>query len=384
MPGLSATGFTPRTVDELRALLEDRVRTRLGATTDVSAESLVGQLIAVCATVYGELWEGLEAVYAARDPRGTTGAALESLAALCPGIARDGATKGTVTLRLNVAAATTIPAGAVAHVTGEPGSRWVTTEAAVNAAGTAANVDVEAEAELAGRYLAPAGTITVIATPVSGWNSVTNPEDAVEGQDVESYTAMRARRERTLQRAGSSPLNAIAAQVAEVTGVTDCLAWENTTSYVDADGRPPGSVEVMVLGGTDAAIATAILAAKAGGIRTHGTDSATVADANGQSREISFSRPDDVDVYVTLAVTTDPDTYAGDTAVEDAVLDLSYGIGETVRISDLVVAVREVTGVRDVTVRLGETSLTQANANLLVGPRERAVLDSSRLTVKAT
>ena len=140
----------------------------------------------------------------------------------------------------------------------------------------------------------------------------------------------------------------------------------------------------MVLGGADAAIAAAILAAKAGGIRTHGTDSETVTDANGQSREVKFSRPDDVDVHATLAVTTDPDTYAGDTAVEDAVLALTFGIGETVRISDLVVAVRDVTGVRDVTVRLGETSITQANTNLLVGPRERAVLDSSRVTVEAT
>lgn len=384
MAGLTATGFTAYTVDELRVLLEERIRARLGADVDVSAESLVGNVVAVCATMYGELWEGLAAVYAARDPRGTTGAPLEALCALSPGITRDGATKGTVTLRLNVAAATTIPAGAVASVDGEPSNRWVTTEAAVNAGGTAANVDVDAEAEIAGRYLAPSGTITVIATPTTGWNSVTNPEDAAEGQDVESYPALRVRREKRLQRAGSSPLNAIAAQVAEVTGVTDCLAWENVTSYVDADGRPPGSVEVMVLGGADAAIAAAILAAKAGGIRTHGTDSAVVTDANGQSRTIYFSRPDDVDVYATLVVTTDPDTYAGDAAVEDAVLALSYGIGETVRISDLVVAVRDVTGVRDVTVRLGEASITQSNANLGVGPRERAVLDSSRITVEST
>lgn len=384
MAGLTTTGFVRRTVDELRVLMEDGIRARLGADVDVSAESLPGQIIAVCATSFGELWEAAEAVYAARDPRSATGAALEVCAALAPGITRRAATKGTVTLRLNVSAGDTVPAGSVAHVAGEPSARWVTTEAAVNGTGSAANFDVEAEAELAGRYLAPTGTITVIATPVSGWNSVTNPDDADAGLEIESYPALRVRRQEWLQRAGSTPLAAFAAQVAETAGVTHVVAWENASAFVDDDGRPPHTLEAMVLGGTDAAVAAAVWAAKAAGIGTHGDVSETVTDANGQSRTVRFSRPADLDIYCIARVTVDADTYAGDAEVGGALLEAgdAYLTGDEVRISDLVVAVRAVTGVIDVVILLGTTSGGERNANVSVGVRQRAAFDSARVTVE--
>ena len=389
MAGLTATGFVAKTVEEVLAELRAAIRVRLGDDVDTSAESLVGQVLAVFATKIAEGYELDEAIYNARSPAGASGAALDVDAALCPGIERLPATKGTVTLSVTLAAGASLAVGAVARVAGEPSNRWVTTETVSNGGGAPAAVDVAAEAEIAGRTLANSGTITEIATPSVGWTAVTNAADAVPGTEIETDAAFRVRREQRLQRAGSSPLEAIAAQVAEVDGVTQAIAWENATDYTDAFGRPPHSVEVMVLGGDSEDIARAIWAAKAAGIQTYGTESVvTFADDRGVTRSVYFSRPTSLSAYATLLIITDPATYAGDAAVETAFLAAMEGLraGEVARNAIAVAALLEVTGVRDAVVWMGSTSTftSQTRDNLAPTERQRIVFDSARVEVTSS
>ena len=389
MSGLGSTGWVPKTVDELRQEAEETIRTALGDDVDVSAESVFGPLIAALATKLGELWELVGSVYNARVPAGASDAALEALCELAPGIERRAATKGTVTLSVTLNAGVTLPTGSRASVSGEPSNAWVTTEDVTNSTGSPATVSVAAEALDAGRTPANAGTITVIATPVTGWTAVTNAADATPGTEIETDAAFRVRREQRLQRAGSSPLNAIAAQVAEVDGVTQAIAWENATDYTDAFGRPPHSVEVMVLGGDSEDIARAIWAAKAAGIQTYGTESVvTFTDDRGVTRSVYFSRPTDLSAYATLLIITDPATYAGDAAVEAAFLAAMEGLraGEVVRNAIAVAALLEVTGVRDAVVWMGSTSTftSQTRDNLAPTGRQRIVFDSARVEVTSS
>lgn len=389
MSGLGSTGWVPKTVDELRQEAEETIRTALGDDVDVSAESVFGPLIAALATKLGELWELVGSVYNARVPAGASGAALEALCELAPGIERRAATKGTVTLSVTLNAGVTLPTGSRASVSGEPSNAWVTTEDVTNSTGSPATVSVAAEALDAGRTPANAGTITAIATPVTGWTAVTNAADATPGLEIETDAELRLRREQRLQRAGSSPLEAIAAQVAEVDGVTQAIAWENATDYTDAFGRPPHSVEVMVLGGLAADIARAIWAAKAAGIQTYGTESVvTFADDRGVTRSVYFSRPTSLSAYATLLIITDPATYAGDAAVETAFLAAMEGLraGEVARNAIAVAALLEVTGVRDAVVWMGSTSTftSQTRDNLAPTERQRIVFDSARVEVTSS
>ena len=389
MSGLGSTGWVPKTVNELRQEAEETIRTALGDDVDVSAESVFGPLIAALATKLGELWELVGSVYNARVPAGASGAALEALCELAPGIERRAATKGTVTLSVTLNAGVTLPTGSRASVSGEPSNAWVTTEDVTNSTGSPATVSVAAEALDAGRTPANAGTITAIATPVTGWTAVTNAADATPGLEIETDAELRLRREQRLQRAGSSPLEAIAAQVAEVDGVTQAIAWENATDYTDAFGRPPHSVEVMVLGGLAADIARAIWAAKAAGIQTYGTESVvTFADDRGVTRSVYFSRPTSLSAYATLLIITDPATYAGDAAVETAFLAAMEGLraGEVARNAIAVAALLEVTGVRDAVVWMGSTSTftSQTRDNLAPTERQRIVFDSARVEVTSS
>lgn len=386
MSGLEATGWVPKTVAEIRDEIETSLRAALGDDLDTSAESVVGQIVAVVATREAQLWELVGAVYNARVPAGGSGAALEAACELAPGIERAAATKGTVTLSVTLNAGVTLPAGSVASVAGEPSNRWVTTASATNSSGSPATVSVAAEAETAGRYVANASTISTIATPVTGWTAVTNAADAVPGSEVETDAQLRVRREQRLQRAGSSPLGAIEAQVAEVDGVTQVVAWENATDYVDSAGRPAHSVEVMVLGGDDEDIARAIWAAKAGGIATYGTESAvTFTDDRGVTRSVLFSRPTDLDAYVTVVVVVDPATFAGETALTEALATAMEDLraGEVARNAVMVAALLDVTGVRDAVVWAGLTStfVEQSRDNLTPGERQRVVFDTSRMEV---
>lgn len=383
--GLTTTGWVPKTATEVLADLEDAVRAELGSDVDVSAESVFGPVLAVCATKLAEQWELVGAVYAARTPTGAAGEALNAAVGLCPGIERRAATKGTVTLTVTLNNGVTLPVGSRAHVAGEPSNAWVTTESVTNSTGSATTFPVAAEALDAGRTPANAGTITTIATPVTGWTAVTNGADATPGLPDETDAALRLRREQSLQRAGSSPLDALVAQVAEVSGVTQVSAWENTSAFTDSLGRPSKSIDVLVLGGTDAAVGRAVFAAKAGGIETVGSTTVTFTDANGISRTVKFSRPTPLSMYATVRVEVDADTYAGDAAVEDALLAAAEGLraGEPARISDLVTAVCAVAGVTDAYVLIGTAASEslQQRTNYTPAARTRCVFDSSRITV---
>ena len=104
---------------------------------------------------------------------------------------RRSAVLSSVTLTVTATAAgCTIPAGSiVAQATGS--SKFITSAAVVVApSGTAT---VAAVATEAGEIEAEAGTLTKIDTPVTGWESVTNADDASVGRDREADGVLRAR-----------------------------------------------------------------------------------------------------------------------------------------------------------------------------------------------
>lgn len=390
--GLTAAGFVLKPASVIDAEIADaqRASPALGADWDTSAESPSGQLNASIATKLAELWELAAVLYNACDPRNASFAALDAVCSLT-GTVRSPATKGTATLTLRVAAGRTIPAGSIASVINQPTNRWVTLTAAVNASGSDADVIVTAEAEAAGALVANAGTITVIATPVVGWLSVTNAADAATGSESERDPALRVRREKELGALGTSPVDAIRAALRRVSGVSVAEIAENDADVI-VDGMPPHSIEAVVQGGTDAAVALALWRAKAGGIQLYTSvrdedgnpiTSVTIADAGGFSRVIVFTRPVTVSIYARIVVLLS-DRYAGDIALAAAVANVTagQGAGATVRKSSIITAALAVAGVIDCTaVLLGRTVGSRADTNLIADPREVLKLSAERVEI---
>ena len=408
--GLTPTGFVAKTLEEIKSELEADFRAALGADVDTSAESVLGQLIAVVATKSRELWELAEATYHARTRAGASFAALTEVARLT-GTERRAATKGTVSLNVTLAAGTTLPAGSVAAVAGQPTNRWVTVSAVNNPGPGAAIIAVYAEAEMAGVVRANMGTITTIATPVAGWSAVTNPADAAPGEDVETDAELRARAEAELSAPGTATVPAIRADllnlsrgVATATALTQAelaavqgsilsvRVENNRSSWPDAEGRPPHSVEAIVLWkrGIDPgrkALATGILALQLyhstpAGIAWHGAQSATITNDNGASETVRWSEASDVNVYASITLSTGPG-FEGAAAVQGALVLWAEALqlGEDVIRSRLYPVLLALPGVLDVIeVRLGRTAST-VPANLTIGPREAALFDTGRIVV---
>jgi len=401
--GLSSAGLTIKTIAELKDEIEASQRGAIDPQLDTSAESPVGQLNASIIPQLAQLWELAGVLYSIRDPRAAQHAALDAVCAIT-GTQRRGETKGRVPLRLTVTAHRTIPAGSVAQVNGQPDNRWATTEDAINDTSGTLDVTVQGEAVNAGIFVANAGQINVIATPVTGWSAVTNDVDAAVGSPVEGDPALRARREDELSGEGTSPIEAIRADLLAVTDsagnlvVAACTVDENDTDITDTIGRPPHSIEAVIqfqsgLSGTaltDArqAAATKLWKSKAGGIRTWSDPlnphSATVVDSQNVARTVRWSEPLQVQVHVTVTLARDVAAYVGDAAVKAAAVAFGAKLrlgGDVIR-SKLEAALVNLAGVLDVvSLRIGTASTAQREQNIAIGPRELAAFDTSRVTV---
>jgi len=387
--GITADGFVDKPIETILEEIETAQKAEFGDEFDVSAQSPAGQLNGIFATHIREAWEVMQAIYTAWDPDANTGEAQTQIAALS-GTVRAAATKSTVTATVNLDAGVTLAAGAIASVTGAPTSRFVTTADATNGGGAPANVDVAMEAETAGIVVASAGTLTVIETPQTGWNSVTNAADATLGTEVESDEDLRTRRETELRRAGAAAVDAIAADISAVDDVTNVTVFENTTDVTDGDGVPPHAIEAVVLGGAANDIAQAIWDSVAGGIERHGGTSGTAVDDDGNNQTVEFTRPTEKRIHVIVEGTKDADYPAdGDTQIKNAIVAWgdALGTGTDVIQSLMYALVTGISGVTDVTklwISIDPVHPPVAGVNLTIGARELSTWDTTDIDVTMT
>jgi uncharacterized phage protein gp47/JayE len=268
--------------------------------------------------------------------------------------------------------------------------RFVTTEAGTISGG--GTVDVEAESEDAGPVVANAGTLTAIQTPVAGWSSVTNADDAVLGADEETDAALRLRRRLMLFANGNATVDAVREAVLRVGGVTTCIVVENATSAT-VDGVPAHSFETVVIGGDAQDIRDAILATKAAGIKAYGTATEDppqeATDDQGFVHTVQFSRPTTVQILVNIEVKKDPTLYPtdGDDQITEAVMDLinSLGVGVKVTYTKLFDVIYNIDGVLDVTtLEICFDGDFFGTSNLILEPREIANLQAADCSVSSS
>lgn len=324
--GLDKNGFTRKRVDDIRADLEDAFRGEFGDGIKTTPRSNFGILIGLVAGVLDPLWELAQTVYWALDRDKATGVQLDNLAGLI-GLERLEATRSQVTLELQGTDGAVIPKGSEAS---NPDTGDIfRTKSEVTIQGT---TTVDAEAKEKGAIVALAGTITKIQTSITGWDSVTNPEDATVGQARETDAELRSRMRTDLQAAGSATVGAIRARIAQVDGVTKSIVLENDQPTQDGNGYglPRNSFSAVVEGGTTQDIADLIWEHKPAGIATSHSVNApvsdriteTVIDSEGEEQLIKFSRPTPVDIYVDVGFSRpagDP-AFSVPQSVQDAVI----------------------------------------------------------------
>lgn len=386
--GITSTGFSAKRLADIQAEIEDAFRSAFGVGINLDPLSPLGQMVGIVAERESLIWELAEDVYNSQYPDTASGASLDNVASIS-NITRLAATYSTVEGRVSGTNGTLVPIGFIASVNGDPSARFVTIESGIIVGGY---VDLDFQAENTGAVQAPAGSLTVIETPQTGVDSVTNTLDAVLGRDTETDAELKQRRAELLQRSGTATVEGIRRHVLDVLNVLQCTVIENSSGIVDPDGRPPKSFESVVSGGDDTEIAQAIFDAKAAGIETHGAITKVIVDSQGISHDVKFSRPADKEIWLIVNITpnTDPnegDLYptSGDQDVEDALLVYgeAFTMGQDVINSQLYSPINTVPGVVGIEVLAGFSDPPAASTNLAIGAHELAVFDSTRIVVNS-
>ena len=179
---------------------------------------------------------------------------------------------------------------------------------------------------------AAAGTITRIVTTTDGWQTATNPLDAVAGNPFESDSELRQRQTVSTMIPNLTVLDGIIGAVASIQDVIRISGYANDKNITDSRGIPPKSISIVAQGGDAQTIAQTIANKKSPGSGTFGTTTLATTDSRGVITEVSFFRPTTVPIEVEVYVDALPGylTTTGDD-ISQAVSDyiVSLGIGAT-------------------------------------------------------
>lgn len=344
-PVVGPNGVTAPSYADILSFIRGRYQQIFGADVYVDPDSQDGQFQAVLAEAFYDMGSACVAVYRSFSPATASGDALSSNVKI-NGIARSVATFSTVDVQIGGTVGTTITNGAVKDANG---NTWkLPATVTIPGAGV---ITVTATAQTAGAIDANPHTVTTIATPTRGWQTVDNPSAATPGEPVESDAELRAKQAVSVAIPSRTVLEGIIGAVASIPGVARYRGFENDTGTADANGIPGHRISLVVDGGDAATIAQAIAAKKTPGTGTYGTTTVTVTDIYGIPHPINFFRPTDVPITaaITLKALVGYNTATGE-AVQQAVSDyinavaIGGGLSGAVEWDSAIAAAKSVAG----------------------------------------
>ena len=289
--GVTDEGFINTDRTTIYNAIADRLTSAFGSYFDTSEESPDGQFIGVVADLAKQCLDVAEEGYSQYNPNTAYSTGLDQIV-LLNNITRFVNTATTVTLELDGNTGTVVPA--LSKVKDENNVVFTINDEVVLPS------SVTATCSETGPIIINENEIWTIVDAVDGWTSVTNPEAGFTGVTYEQDAALRARRQNSTIIDGTGPIDAIYSALAKL-GLEYITIVDNDTEEV-VEGQPPGTIQVIVKGGTPSEIALAIYQEKGTGIRTYGTTSQTVTDPNGYLKTIKFSRPIDTPIYAIVNI----------------------------------------------------------------------------------
>lgn len=142
-------------------------------------------------------------------------------------------------------------------------------------------------------------TLTNIVTIQSGVLSANNPQPALSVGAVEETDAeYRIRQIKSTKINSSGFIASITARLNAITNLTNSIVLENFTDTTDARGLVPHSIQVIVEGGSDIDVATAIYNTKPPGTNMNGAVQYTIQQPSGVDFIAKFDRAETLSLYL--------------------------------------------------------------------------------------
>lgn len=281
---IDANGISAPDYDDTNQQLRIGYWSIFGSDADLDPDSQDGQLLAIFARAIYDLNQLAIAIYNSRSPATAQGNGLASIVKI------NGLTK---LLPSNSQCIVTIVGQTGSPINGgmigdnqNLSTTWALPD--VITIPDSGSIDVTATCTTAGATPAAPGTLTVIKTPMLGWQSVTNENAASPGNPVEGDAALRRRQSVSTANPSQTVLDGIKGSLAELTGVGRLEIYENDDDVVDANGIPAHAIAVVISGGDAFAIAQTIALKKTPGTGTAGTTTEVVIDPKGIPNTIRF------------------------------------------------------------------------------------------------
>jgi len=313
VPGIHFTPaglVLPAETDVLDGVISD-INAAFGGGLNPGLETPQGQIASSLAAVIAD--KNAEFAYLANqvDPQYADGRFQDAIARIYL-LARKPATATVVAATLTGVSGAVIPAGTLAQDTS--GNVYSCLgDVTIGLAGTAA---AQFENIVTGPIPCAAGTLTQVYQAVIGWDAITNDAPGTLGSEVESRADFEYRRINSVAFSARGTVQAIYANVFNISGVLDVYVTENylsTSATVGATSYSlaPHSVYVAVVGGSDADVAKAIWAKKDVGCDYNGNTTVSVADDSGYNYPyptyaVSFERPAALPVLFDIEIVNDP------------------------------------------------------------------------------
>lgn len=168
---------------------------------------------------------------------------------------------------------------------------------------------VDIEAQTSGYYPLSPNNLTGISPTYTGYDSVVNYVELSSGSEVQTDAEFRLSALNIKDTSIAGTPDALKSALLKLEGVSSVEVFENPTKdYIyDVSSNlvcEPYSYNVVVLGGTDKDVATAIYKKGYGNTKRYGAYSTTITNINGQSVVVEYTRANIFDVGVEVGYTT--------------------------------------------------------------------------------
>lgn len=396
--GMTNEGFVPKRTADIYTDLNTGIASIKDQETgarpfqNISDDSVLQQIIGVFAEGLAECWNAAYEASVQFDPLKNTGAG-QSATVQLNAMLRKAGTYTKITLTLTGTANTSIPAGSRVSALNRDQTFVTDFDVIIPASG---EITVTATDTVKSDAAPEPGTVARIDTPISGWRTASNTGLISAGSFEETDEELRVRQQRSTSLTSYRIIDAIHAAVVNVPGVIYARAYQNSKTYpADDRGIPFKEVSVVVEGGDPREIADAIYLRLPTGQIGYGNTTEVFYDDFGVATPISFSRPEEVPVYVdvVLSVTnrTDfPDDY--EAKIKQYIIDYAqysgsingeagFPPGVNIVRTRLYTPVNLVPGHRIESLTIGTSLAGMGTNDIAVGWDEVGRFEESRITV---
>jgi uncharacterized phage protein gp47/JayE len=290
---IDENGVSTPQFSEILDWTKDRFRSIYGSDFNLDNDQIDGQWLGVLSLMLHDSNQSVVAVYNQFSPQSAVGVGLSQVVKV-NGLRRLVSSQSTIAITVIGVAGTTVSGGIVSDILNR---QWILEDFTIPDTGS---IVVTGTCQTDGAIALAAFSVLTIVTAVPGWQTATTSAAATPGAPVETDSALRQRQAISTAQPALTPLEAIVATVANLSGVQRVKAYQNDTLVTDGFGIPAHSISLVIRGGDAIEIATAIANKKTPGTGTYGSTTEIIVDDNGIPNTIKFQYEVDISIYLLI------------------------------------------------------------------------------------